>query len=64
LLIEIQGFLWSASSSFFARWILFPAARTSIRPAAAGPFDQCDQVEEELGRAQSKPTHGRRKTFV
>ena len=24
---------------------------------AGGPFDQCDQVEEELGRAQSKPTH-------
>src|SRR6266542_1356975 len=35
---------------------VFPVVHTPIRPAAAGPFDQCDQLEEELGRAQSKPT--------
>ncbi len=51
----------SGSSSFLLVDFVFPATRTPIRPAAAGAIDQCDQVEEELGPAQSKPTHGRRK---
>jgi hypothetical protein len=36
--------------------VLFPAALTPIRPAAAGPFDQCDLWKRNFGRAQSKPT--------
>jgi len=30
-----------------------------LRPRSQQQFDQCDQVEEELGRAQSKPTHAK-----
>jgi hypothetical protein len=30
-----------------------------LRPQSQQQFDQCDQVEEELGRAQSKPTHAK-----
>jgi hypothetical protein len=44
-----EGFLF-----LFARGICFPAALTPIRPAAAGPFDQYDRLEEELEAAQSK----------
>jgi hypothetical protein len=39
----LEGFLFLICSL-----VLFPVALTPIRPATAGPFDQCDQVEEEL----------------
>jgi len=45
-----------ASSSVFARWFCFSSGSYSypyLRPQSQQQFDQCDQVEEELGRAQS-----------
>ena len=30
-----------------------------MRPQSQQQFDQCDQLEEELGRAQSNPTHAK-----
>jgi hypothetical protein len=48
LLIEVGVFL-ERFLFLFARWFCFPATRTPIRPAAAGPFDQSDQVEEGTG---------------
>jgi hypothetical protein len=56
-LIEVEVFLWSASSSVLLVGFSQPrkhsgqAAVTPIRPAAAGLFDVAaatDQVEEEL----------------
>jgi hypothetical protein len=58
LLIEVEGFLWSASS-FFLLVGLFPAARTPIRAcdrSRSSNLINAISVEEELGRAQSKPT--------
>jgi hypothetical protein len=46
LLIEVEVFP-GALPLPYCSLVLFPAALTPIRPAAAGPFDQCDQVEEE-----------------
>jgi len=40
----------------FSSLVLFPAAPTPIRPASAGQFDQCDQMEEDLRAVQSNPT--------
>jgi hypothetical protein len=74
LLIEIEGFLWDASShrrrSALARRRL-PFLRVGfVFPAALTPIRACDRsrssnlinaisVEEELGRTQSKPTHAK-----
>jgi hypothetical protein len=62
LLTEIEGFPWSASSSFFARWFCFPTALTPIRTcdrSRSSNLINAISVEEEQGRAQSKPTHAK-----
>jgi hypothetical protein len=44
LKFDLERFLFR-----FAHWFCIPAAHTPIRPAAAGPFDQYDRLEEERG---------------
>jgi hypothetical protein len=46
LLIEVEGFRWSASSSLFARWFVFPTALPQcLRPQSQQQFDQCDLLD-------------------
>ena len=58
LKVSLERFLFGV-----ARWFCFPAALTPIRAcdrSRSSNLINAISVEEELGRAQSKPTHTKR----
>jgi len=58
LLVEVEVFSGALPLSFLLVGFVSSGSYSypCMRPQSQQQFDQCDQLEEELGRAQSKPT--------
>jgi len=62
VLVRVEVWFWSASSSFVARWFFFQrlVLLSVLELFVSAPFDQCDQVEEELWVAPNLSRRTRR----
>jgi len=59
LLIEVEGFPWSASSSCLLVGFVSNGSYSYPSTQARDHLINAISVEEEQGRAQSKPTHAK-----